>query len=482
MADGAVANFGADMLSSIPADVMAEFNNVSDTPETGDTVDTTTEITGPEPIETGEPEPEPEPEVEPEPEAEPEPSEPEQPKQGAATDELPEGVTAGKNRKGDEGVFVRSNRWDNLYSQHKMVQEISDVIGEPLTKEAISLRDQAYVAQEQMFMDLESGDPGSQAKVLDFILDQLSEARQIGRTGTDPLTPLAATFYDRLQAKAPEAYAALRGRAARDLATELFRDAARSGDKNLFLSAQHVARWLTQSPDGDPAQIRAVAERMGVPFHVMDEMEGLARGADPLTEAQRTIQSLQQQLNGRQASTAAEQWQSWQAETGNVVRKGILDEAVKPALASIEQAWKPFQKDYDELVVKRLADAVKNTLANDPTLDAKIRNLTTQAQRATNPQLRAQLRDQIRQAYVNRAKQAADAHRREVIDFASQSLKGRVDSNHGRRQAAQTRTAPKGSTAPVPRSLVPDSVLKPGVNEVFDPNKAMKLAMSLING
>ncbi len=487
MADGAMAALSEDMLGAIPADVMSSFNDAADTPDpvTDDnTVDFGADEPADEPVVADAPLVDPGAEEEEEAESEPaDVAEPEPAAVKADTEELPDGVTAGKNRKGEEGVFVDKKRWDNtIYQTYKTAREIENVIGEPLTREAIEIRDGAFQAQERMFSDLESGDPATQGKVFDFLLDQMAEAKQLGRVGTDPAPTLANTIYDRLQAKSPEAYAVLRNRAARDLAKEIFQDAARTGDKNLFLSAGHVARWLAQSPDGDPAQIRAIAERMGIPFHLPDEMEGLARGADPLTQLQRENQQLQQQLNGRATSTQADAFQSWTADTGKAVQQGILDEAVKPALASIEEAWKPFKADYDELVVKRLASTVRETLKNDPALNSKIEALNVQARRATNPQFRAQIAGQIKNLYVNRAKQVAEANRRPVIDFANNAIKGRSVSTHDRRQAAQTRTAPQGSTPAVPRSLVPNTALKAQPGEVYDSNKAFKQAMQLLNG
>lgn len=482
MADGAMAALSGDMLGAIPSDVMGEFNAAADVPDPV-TDDNTYDFGSPEPDTAPEPEPEPETD-QPEPlAAEEETPEPAPVKAAEEPEELPEGVTAGKNRKGEEGVFVDKKRWDEkIHAAYRTAREIEAVLGEPLTKEAVELRQNALDAQERMYMDLESGDPESQAKVVDFILDQMADAKQTQRVGNDPAPSFANTIYDRLQAKSPEAYAVLRNRAARDLAKEIFTDAARTGDKNLFLSAGHVARWLAQSPDGDPAQIRAIAERMGIPFHTPEEMDGLARGADPLTELQRQNQQLQQQLTGRQTSNEAARFQEWHAQTGESVRQGILDEAVKPALASIEEAWKPFKADYDELVVKRLADNVRESLKSDLNLGKRIDALNLQAQRSPSPQFRAQIASQIKSLYINRAKQFAEAKSRGVIDFANQAIKGRNASTHDRREAAQKRTAPQGSTPPVPRSLVPNNVLKAQPNEVYDPKNAFKQAMQLLNG
>ena len=488
MADSAnpMASVSADMMNSIPADMMAEFNAAADlldpSPESFDE--------GTTPVDDGVIETPVDDGVIETPATEEAAAETEVPatetqqanSETAATEELPEGVVAGKNRKGEEGVFVRKERWDQeIYANHKMVLDLSEILGEPATREALVLREKAYQAQEKLFTDLESGDPATQSKVLDFIFDQLADAKQSGRVGADPAVPLARSFYSSLQTKAPEAYAAVRGQAARDLVKEMYAGAARSGDKNLFLSVGHVARWLTQSPDGDPAAIRAVAQRMGISFHTPDEMDGLRQGVDPQTQLRLENQRLQEQLNGRSTTTQAEQFGSWTKETTQATTQAVIDEAIKPALASIEAAWKPFAKDYDSEVVNPLRAKVFEVLNKDPEFQARINNLTIQAQRATSPQFRAQIATQIKQAHVNRARLAADANRRTVIDRANTLLNAKNSDTHARRTAGQTRTAPQGQTAAVPRSLVPKSVLPPVTpNEVYDPQRAYKLAASLL--
>ena len=474
-----MATMASDMLSGIPADVLGEFNSAADLPDPSPETFEAAADPEPEPesFDTGEPEPETEIA-----EPEPEPAQAEA-KPAATEEELPEGVVAGKNRKGEEGVFVDKKRWDaTIYADHKMVRELTGVISEPVTVEAVALRERALRAQESMFSDLESGDQATQGKVIDFIFDQLSEAKQQGRVGVDPSVPLANAFYDRLVAKSPEAYAAVRGRAARDLVKEIQMDAARAGDKELFLSAGHLSRWLAQMPaDSDVAAIRATAQRMGIPFHTPEEMDGLKRGVDPNAQLRLENQRLREQVGGRDTTNQTGQYESWKVDTDKAIRDAVTDGAVKPALASIEEAWKPFPKDYNELVVNRLSARVDDALRNNQTLNATMRNLLTQARRAVNPQVREHIAGQITRLYSTHAKLAADANRRDVIEFANNALKGRADATHARRTAASTRTSPQGTTAPVPRSLVPAGALpkaKPG--EVFDSNTAYKQAMQLL--
>jgi hypothetical protein len=151
-----------------------------------------------------------------------------------------------------------------------------------------------------------------------------------------------------------------------------------------------------------------------------------------------------------------------------------MDEAIKPALAPVVDAWKDFPNEYQDLVVDRLQKKVDQTLAGDTPFKERIRILGVQAQRATNQAIRDRIATEIRQAYVNRTKQAVEAHKRPVLEFAANWMKERSASTHARRQAAQTRTAPKGTTNPVPQSLIPNGVTKADftTNGVFDVKKA----------
>lgn len=399
-----------------------------------------------------------------------------------AVEELPEGVVAGKNRKGEDGVFVSKDRWNNtIHANHKLVQAASEAIGEPLTLEALQERNQAYVSQQQLYHDLTSGVPESQAAVLGFMLDQMATARQRGEVGIDPSVPMAKAFYGTLKEKSPDAFATLRFEAARDLVSETFRYAAETGDKTLFASAQHLVRMLANHGEvKDVTAFRALAERMKLPFYTQAEMDGLARAkSDPVAQLRAENERLQQQLSGRSSSTQAEQFESWMTSAKEAKNVGIAEGAIKPALASVEAAWKQHPADYKRLVLDPLQREVNDVLVKDAGFQDTIGRLVAQARRATSPQVRETISGQIKQAYVNRAKLAVEAVKRPIIEFAAKTLKEQSASTHARRQAGQNSTAPKTvqsvQTNPVPADL--------GFkNNVFDPAVAVQQMSRLFGG
>ena len=470
------ADYSEGATSSADTSTDIDTGDADETPEPDTTIDTLDEppaIEEPEPIG---------PVVEPteeEPKPQPEPPTPETP--AVTEEELPEGARAGKDRQGKEGVFVTKDRWDNtIYASYKTAQQVAEAIGEPLTLEAIQLRNEAFLGQERLITAIKSGDQAEAANVVGWMLDHGIAAHQNGEVGTDPTVPIAQAFYQTLRDKSPDGYANLRFSAAKDLVGELFEHAARTNDPALFNATQHVVRMLSgvsseslKQPNG-VANLRAAAERMGLAFHLPEEMPSLARGADPNAQLRAENERLRAQVEGRTTSNQADQFNQWKSATNTAIATGQMDEAIKPALAPVVDAWKDFPNEYQDLVVDRLQKKVDQTLAGDTPFKERIRILGVQAQRATNQAIRDRIAAEIRQAYVNRTKQAVEAHKRPVLEFAANWIKERYASTHDRRQAAQTRTAPKGTSNPVPQSLIPNGVTKADftTNGVFDVKKA----------
>lgn len=401
----------------------------------------------------------------------------------AADEELPEGVRKGKDRKGKEGYFLEENRYKTFHGNHQIVQQGAEILGEPLTIDALKLRNEAYLGQERMFNNLTSGDPAAQADVLGYILREMTGAREAGEVGLDPTVPFAESFLSTIKEQAPDAYANVRLINARDLIGDMFETAAQNGDPHLFSAAQHFARTVagigakpTEMTDMDYAShVRESAERMGIPFFVPAEMQKIVKTEPVESRLVRENAELRAQLNGKTTTSTAAQYDAWARTNVNDVNKSVLEDAVKPALASVEGAWKDFKSDYQDLVVDRLHRLVTKDVRADEGLNQKVLELQGRAKRATSEQVRNQLGTQIKQLLINRANRAVEAHKPAVLKFAAESLKGRSDATHERRTGAQTRTVPKGPSAPVKQSLIAD--LPAFKNNVYDPKVAAAQAM-----
>lgn len=464
-----------DAPSDAPADDVID-DSPADTPaEDAAPVDATTPVID-------------EPPADDEPAAEPTEDEPSaaQPARETPADEaLEDGITKGKNKAGKEGYFLENNRYKNVYQNHQLVQQATERLGEPLTLDKLETLNAAFLGQERLFNNLASADPASQGDVVNFLLSEMKGAQEAGEVGADPTIPFAETVYTALRDQSPEGYATLRFMGAKDFIGEMFDHAARTGDQALYNSAMHFGRALAgigpKAPDVTDAQyaqhVREVTGRSGIPFHLPDEAEGLVRGEDPATQLARENAELRAQLNGRSQTSTTEQFKTWDQTTRQGVNKAILD-TVKPALVSAEAAWKQFPTDYNDLVVDRLNRLVSQDVAGDAVLNQRANELNEQARRATSPQVRQRIGEQIKDLFSNRAKIAVAKHSPAVLKFAAESLKGRSDATHDRRAGAQTRTVPKGPSAPVQRSIMPE--MPAFKNGTYDSTTAYKQAQRML--
>jgi hypothetical protein len=384
------------------------------------------------------------------PEAEDELPVPETPEEPAPAAELPEGVREA-TINGKKEMRLTPQRYELFHGAHKTLREFEQMAGEPITPDTFDVRNRAYIGQEKLYGDLLSGEPESQAKVLGHFFDEASQAFQNGEVSADPSISLAQTFYDTLQAKSPDAFAHLRMKAADSLVNEMYQEAQRTGDRNIAVSASHIAKALGigYKNDNDIAQLLATR----------------SVSTDPITSLRAEKARLEQQLNQQATTKATEQYDSWKSTTVKAVTSGVLSEAVSPSLETERKAWEKFPTQFENLVVAPLNKAVKQTIGQDSKFGERIQLLEQAAKRAT-AQKRGEIAGQIKQLYINRAKLAVDAHKATVLREAATLLKQGNDATHQRRAAAQQQRGPRGPQVPAPASIAPKQVVNPG--GIFD--------------
>ena len=86
-------------------------------------------------------------------------------------------------------------------------------------------------------------------------------------------------------------------------------------------------------------------------------------------------------------------------------------------------------------------------------MNERVNDLNKRIGRASSEQARNQFGDEIKQLIVSRARLAAEQAKGPILKTAAELLALRVQQSSGRREAGQGRTAPKGVTTPVTRSL-----------------------------
>lgn len=486
-----MAATAGDMLAAAPADLFAGIDDIS---PSGETVDDSPFDDSPADDPPADDAPE-----------DPGPAEGDAPASGdtpaetpvkaAKGEDLPEGVIKTKDDKGKYKYNLDENRYKTVYGNHQLVQQAAQALGEPVTLDALKLRNEAYLAQERLFSTLESGDPKAQGQAISFMLDEMKTAHQNGAVGVDPTVPFAESVYATLSATDPNtgellhpaAYDNLRWMGARDLVTDMFNMSARTGDENLFHSARRVVAAITgmgEKPADMPAEeylaaVRQAAEQRGVPFPDADEWRGLSKPAPRIDPKDRTIAELRARLNQTQGPGPAERYGQWRNANRSEVNTAIMTDAVKPSLSSVEAGWSKFPDDYKRLVVDPLNREVVKALTSDRALDQQVTELQQRAKRATSPQVLNQIGAQIKDLFVHRAKLAADQVKKPIVDFAADWLKGRSDTTHERRAGSQDRTQPKGTSTPVKQSLLPTEIV--GMkNNVFDPKIGARQAAALL--
>lgn len=463
----------SDLLGMIPSGAMESASTYEEPAKEG--------IEPDEPVDDGQietPEPAAEPEAAPEPEPAPEPPEP--PKETAVAPEEVEGVTKGKNRKGEEGYFVTPAKWEKVYNgSHKTAQQVSEFLGEPLTLESIQGKVRDADSWNFLINDLASGDKTAQDNSLNYLLERMSQAHRNGETAVDPSVSFVDTLYGTLAKAGTDsaAYRTMRLRNTQDLARELYEGAARSNDNLLAASVQHVVRHLAGigPSETNPAVIKAAAERMGLPFHLIDELPTLAKGTSPEARLRQENAQLRAQVSGR-AAPASETFSQWDAKATGSVQKAVMDTIIAPALAAQKEAWSKLPdgaEQFEIRIVKPLQDELNGVLAKDERYQQQLTSLKEQAKRATSVDVRQRIADQMATITKNRANISIEAIKAKHVKFATDAIVRQSESTHQRKTNAQLRTVPRGASAPVNRGIVPanEVTYKDGV---FDPATAMQ--------
>ena len=399
-----------------------------------------------------------------------------------------DGTIKTKDSKGKYKYQLEEARYRTVYGNHQLAQQAAELLHEPLTLDTIKLHHDAFQANERLFDHVTSGDPARQADVVNSLITEMQSALADGETGVDPTIPFAETVYSSLRDNAPDAYAHLRLQSARDLLSEMYEQAASSGNRNLFSAAQQMAITLAgvgPKPAGMTdaqyaAQVRQATENSQIPFHTLNEMSEIIRTEDPATALARENAELKARLNGKAGPSPTEQFATWNQTNQEAVNKSIFDDAVQPTLAPVADGWKDFPDDYQRLVVDPLNNEVTKALRSDQDLIRRTADLRNQAKRATSEAIRQQKGEEIRELYVNRARMAMEKAKGPILTSAANALKGLSVVNNQRRSAAQTRTTPSGTGAPVKTSVLPTDIAQFKGN-MFDSKTAMKQALAALN-
>jgi hypothetical protein len=374
-----------------------------------------------------------------------------------------------KNRAGKEGLFMEPAVFEGFRTSHELFNKVSDLFEEPVSYESIEMRNRAYEGQEHMYGDFLTGTPEAAQRFWADWARTAADALASGETANDPFVALSGTLYDNLMTVSPDAYANLRHRAATDLITEMYQEAAQNQDRNLYHSAGHIAKTL------------------GLPFKATAEMESFfaTKGGVPSNE-QRLLaenQRLQEQLNGNSVKAAQTAYQNFVAQTSREIEAALISDAIKPAFESVAEAWAKVEGGdaaYKELIQDRAFNAIKETLNKDTKWHETVKRMDAEVRRAANPQARQAVAERIVAAYANKAKLILGAKKGEIAKFANEQFQEKSKGVHARREAAQGQRGPKGAAAPVNKGLDGGRIKGSKAGTMFDPAVAAREAQELI--
>lgn len=372
----------------------------------------------------------------------------------APKEKLPDGVRMGE-KDGKKTFYLNESRYrtmeSGLHFQRELEQRLvpDTANGQPATIEdlraAINIREQAFMGNEEMHQDFLSGNPESQRKFIDHWLSQGARAVQNGEVASDPIVPLAATFFDTLAEKHPDAYGAIQAKAAEQLVADVFEVAVAEGNDNLFLSIQHLSNLLfNRYPQKDGSwKEGAPREQRGAP--------------SPRLNNPNRNQPRQAPAAAARPDQSAQQWDNFRSKT-DTSSKTAIRSSVETSLAEVKKAYdKAGVPEHYGAMLDRLNSVVQKELNGDAEWQRQIRVELRAAQMTPSEQRRAEIGERITRRYATRAQQIIQKHIGPITAEAARVTNVRFDAEHKRREAAQNKRAPGGG-GPLPKeSLLPES-------------------------
>lgn len=436
MPDSMVEELFADVPTGDTASTPTE-TPADDTSDTGDVTDSAPELDAPESPEA--PETTEEPTEEP-PAADPAKPTPEQ------TD-VPEGATM-RERNGKKEYVFPEERGKTVYAGYKLAQEAEQLLGEPLTREALKARQDAHEWLETQKIEFVSPDPGEQANVFQNMFREAAQALAAGEIGHDPLETVGEAFLTTLQNTAPEHYERAERWVMQGVIDKLYQAAAESNNEKLLRTVQNLDHHYSGK-------------------YVRDE-DLARRTPDAITRREQELARREQQIQQHQQRQAQARWNTWHNNT-----KSTIGESVKTVIAqqipdAVQQAFAKMPNGTQRIEnIKQLLDLeVKNAIRGDQNWRQQNANLFKQAEMAPSEQRRQAIAQQIVQRYEQRARQVLAAKAKQILDAETLSLKQANAATHQRQQAAANQKGAVGGSRPPARSI-PGSAAEAGSWEDF---------------
>lgn len=411
-------NGGADTGDQTNDDAGADV--ADDTDDTGDVTDQADD--------TEEPAEEP---AESEPAKQPESTDPEKP----ATDEdVPEGVKV-RDRNGRKEWVYPEDRAKSIYEGYKVAKSAEELLGEPLTVEALQERQYSHDWLTNQRVDLISDNPADQGNVFANLFREAAFAMRDGEIGHDPMDTLPDAFISTLQRMAPEKYEEFSNKVIVNNLEALYRKAHASGNEKLLRSVQNLDHHLTGTYRKDdevakmtPAEVDTREQR--------------------LNEREREIQE-------RDRAAWQQKFKGWHEGVTTNVNATVNEVITAQVPESVRKAFESTPEGQSRLgnISKLLRLEVQESIKADQNWKRQNDNLIKQAKMAPSEERREAIKTQIVQRYMQRARQVISAKAKTIIDAETLGLKQANAANLNRQRVAAAQKGQTPQARPAQRSV-----------------------------
>jgi hypothetical protein len=349
-----------------------------------------------------------------------------------------DGVKERVRADGRKEYVLKESRYKNFHEAYTAIRDVVEpVIGEPLTREAIEARQNAFVDQQSIITDFLSGDPSNETNVLNFFAEIAGKAKQAGEVAHDPLVNLAARipdfFGNNQQAYTALAKPILQGEFASLKQIARDRVAANKDDDALALSIEHIEKAL---------------------FGQHEPREKFLKAPDPVDARLREVEERERRLNEQQTSERQRQWTEFSKQTNTDIRTSVTG-AVDEALKDVAKSYEAFPEDF-KAVKDSLHREFNERTRSDAAWQAQLKALTRKAQIAATPSARDAVKAELIAKFKAKAAYLLDPVRNEsvkgILSRRAAQIKSTSDAQHQRLATAAAQRQPGAPGAAVPQN------------------------------
>lgn len=350
-----------------------------------------------------------------------------------SADDLPEDAVVRVGRNGKKEIVYPEARGLAIYAGYKTAQAAAEILGEPLTPDALTSRQTSHEWLAAQNMDAISPNVKEQGYVFANLFRTAAEAISRGEISHDPLETMGEAFLNTMAQVSPENHQRTVNFVLNQHIQEMYDEAAQTGDQKLLKTAQNLDYKLNNR------------------FLKDDELK--TRTKPQVDSREQDLRQREQQIAQHQRQQQKVAWDGWNQNTTSSIQQSVdsaVNEAIPPEVRKAFES-SPEGKDRMANTVRLLNIEIREALNKDPKWSSATRDLYTRASRAASEEVRESLRTQIVQRYQARARQVIAANAAKIIGAQSAGLKTANAAKHNKLAEAQQQKSTPGTSTPAPR-------------------------------